>query len=332
MQIRDILECGGGGPALTVPGTMPLLDAAGNLQASEFAALAVVEGDELVGILSERALIEAMVSRGPQIAGMTAAQAMTSAPVICTLDDSVTEILGRMNASRVRHVPVVSRGVPVAMLTFGEFRSACRVLKTQAETDDLTGLANRRALLPEIVHELERYRRSREPMAVAMLDVDLLKTVNDRSGHAAGDALLRMIGRVLARETRAFDKAARIGGDEFALLLPQTRLFEAVVACKRILDACGRIPLPRPDGTCPVTLSIGVTAAQSSDTAEKILARADQGLYEAKAAGRGMVVPVRTPALRRLAGQSAMLSEAAASNNVAPPSFPVQSTAFSASS
>lgn len=332
MQIRDILESGGGGPVLTISATIPLLDAAGKLQASEFAALAVVEGGELVGILSERALVDAVVSRGPGIAGMTVAEAMAAAPVVCTLDDDVGEALTKMVATGVHNVPVVNDGVPVAMLTSREFRSACRVLKTQAEADDLTGLSNRRGLLPEIVRELERYDRGREPVAVAMLDVDHLKSVNDRLGHAAGDSLLRLVARVLVRETRAFDKAARIGGDEFALLFPQTRLFEAVVACTRILKACGRIPIPPADGTRQLTLSIGVTVAQAGDTAERILARADQGLYEAKSAGRGRVVAVRNPALRRLAAEPADRVGAMTARAKRTRAAEDQSAAFSASS
>ena len=300
MLIKDILEGGGGAPVLSVPSSMPLLEAAGKLQSSNSGAVVVLQGEALVGVFSERALVNAVATRGSSIALMSVADVIEWQLVTCTLDDDVTEILDRMGNAGVHHVPVVEDGRAITILTVREFETACHYLKAQAETDELTGLANRRSLMPEVDRLLARFHKGREPVAVAMLDVDLLKRVNDKLGHAAGDALLRLVARAIARETRSFDTVARIGGDEFAIVFPQTRLHDAVQACRRILGACSRIPLPRVDGVYQITLSIGVTIAQNGDTADAILQRADHGLYEAKACGRGRVIAIRTSVLDQM--------------------------------
>ena len=330
MRIREIVKRASDEPIVMVPSNMSLLRAADLLQSGEFGAVAVTDGDTLVGILSERAVIGALASNGVNIAEMIVEDAMVPAEITCEPDDDVGDILVRMDAANVHYVPVLCSGRPVAILTLRELISATCVLKTQAEVDDLTGLTNRRGFLPELERELESHLAGSQPIAVAMLDVDFLKKINDELGHAAGDAALREFARLLNRGTRPTDKAARIGGDEFVMLFLRTHLFEAVMACKRILNATLRASLSTAESRVRMSLSIGVTVAQKGDTPTSILARADRGLYQAKAAGGARVIAVRSPVLERLTGRVVGLRGCAAPDHPGLWRALDQSLAFSA--
>ena len=295
MLIRDLLEAGKCPPAVTIGPDAPVLDAAGQLRSTGSTSLLVMVGDRVVGTLSETDLVAAVAERGATIALLTVGEVMDQHVVTCGIDDDVNETLDRMGSAAVHSVPVIVAGRPLTLLTSREFETACRFLKVQADTDDLTGLANRRSFLKSVDEEFNRYTRHRTPMAVAMMDLDLFKTINDRLGHAEGDRLLQAVARTLASGLRSFDRVARIGGDEFAVLFPQTRLSEAVLACQRLTAACAELPLPRIDGVFRLGLSCGVTVAAHSDReTSTILQRADQSLYRAKKSGRGKVVAART--------------------------------------
>ena len=301
MLIKDLLEEGNCRPAAITREDVPLLEAAGRLQELNATALVVMSQNRINGVLSDRDLVNAIAEKGTGIAIMTVGDAMNRTLVTCTLNDDVTDTLNRMSTAGVHHVPVLKDGVPITVLTSREFESACRILKTQADTDEVTGLFNRRNFLRLLDAELNRYRRHRTPLALAMIDIDHFKKVNDHLGHADGDKLLRSVAQTLASEVRSFDIVARYGGDEFAILFPQTRLSEAVDACRRLSTACSQLPLPRIDGVFCLSLSCGVTVANPGDTEVKsIVNRADQSLYQAKESGRGRVVAARTAAPDRL--------------------------------
>lgn len=151
--------------------------------------------------------------------------------------------------------------------------------------DPLTGLANRRHLQASLLAEVERAVRQRSRLALLLVDVDGLKSINDRGGHAAGDAAIKAVGDALGRTCRRIDLAARHGGDEFAVLCPGTGADDAVALAERIRAAlAGRAGAP--------TISIGVSdlARATAPTAEALTASADRSLYEAKTTGRDRVV------------------------------------------
>lgn len=295
MLIREILQGGGGKPSVAVQKSMPLLEAASDLQTHDSSAVLVIDSDSVCGILSDRDLVNAIVAHGAAIALLTVGDAMDRSLITCTLDDDVSVTLDRMSAAGVHHIPVLKDGVPMTMLSSREFETACRFLKTQAETDDLTNLSNRRSFQRAVRYELENFTRNRTPVALAFLDLDLFKRINDQLGHGAGDEVLQAVARVLATESRSFDCVARIGGDEFAVLFPQTQLHQAILACRRILRSCTRLALPPVDGVFQVSLSAGVADARPGDAVEDLMKRADDSLYAAKAAGRGCVVTAPTP-------------------------------------
>jgi diguanylate cyclase (GGDEF)-like protein len=165
-------------------------------------------------------------------------------------------------------------------------------------TDVLTGWHNRRYLQTRLHEELARCRRERVPLTCLMIDIDHFKSINDRHGHLAGDAVLRQLAQCIGAEVRDSDVSARYGGEEFVILLPGTGIAAGFLLAQRIRTAVAAEPfeLPAMSLRLPVTVSIGVAehAPASADqdlkvAGERLLALADVALYEAKAGGRNAV-------------------------------------------
>ncbi|MER3430311.1 MAG: hypothetical protein C4324_04580 [Blastocatellia bacterium] len=153
-------------------------------------------------------------------------------------------------------------------------------------TDSLTGLLNRRYLQNRLVEELNRSRRYHFPMTLLMIDVDRFKSYNDAYGHLAGDEALRIVAGILKENLRGADVAARFGGDEFAVLLPQTSLEEAIQIAERIRRQIERSSFPHRS----VTASIGIAASGPEiNTPDDLIWAADRALYRAKELGRNMI-------------------------------------------
>jgi diguanylate cyclase (GGDEF)-like protein len=149
-------------------------------------------------------------------------------------------------------------------------------------------LYNRRFLEEYLVHERVRATRKNRPLSVIMLDVDHFKRVNDTFGHDAGDAVLRRLGLVLQGHVRGSDIACRIGGEEFALLLPEASLTIAYQRAERILDTVRHMQIKhRGQVLGAITVSLGVAAfPKHGETPEALIRAADQALYQAKQGGR----------------------------------------------
>jgi diguanylate cyclase (GGDEF)-like protein len=162
-----------------------------------------------------------------------------------------------------------------------------RQLATAADTDYLTGLLNRRAFDAEFRRQCDRAERSGLELALAMFDLDHFKQVNDRHGHAVGDQVLRDFAVLLERELRGGDTLARVGGEEFAVVLFGVELDDAVAFAERI----GRELQTRGTGeTPPLSASAGIAAlSEREPTPEALLLAADRALYAAKTAGRRRV-------------------------------------------
>ncbi|WP_342117340.1 GGDEF domain-containing protein [Pseudoduganella sp. OTU4001] len=160
-----------------------------------------------------------------------------------------------------------------------------------ANTDSLTGLANRRHFMEHGSREVSRARRYRQPLAMLLLDIDHFKEINDNFGHPAGDKVIAAVANACRTSGRGSDLAGRIGGEEFAVLLPETNAIAAQLAAERLRRKIADLDLAAHGITRAITASIGVAVLQGSETAlEALLARADQALYLAKQTGRNRVV------------------------------------------
>lgn len=164
-----------------------------------------------------------------------------------------------------------------------------RSLAYQASTDALTGLPNRRHFLARLTDELARVQRMKRHAALLMLDLDHFKQINDRYGHAAGDLVLQRVAVALNDAVRATDVAGRIGGEEFAVLMPESALDQARQLAERIRAAVQALNVVYGEVSLGVTVSIGLVELDASSTADQALSLADKALYSAKAHGRNRV-------------------------------------------
>ncbi len=168
-------------------------------------------------------------------------------------------------------------------------------LRHKADTDVLTGLANRASLLPELSRALAVSVRESQPLCVIMADLDLFKKVNDSYGHQAGDQVLRDTAVRMRTALRDFDLVGRYGGEEFIALLQNTSLEVARQIAERVRMRVGEHPFEITDGSINVTLSQGIALAHEGDTVESVIERADTAMYAAKQAGRNCVVVADDP-------------------------------------
>jgi diguanylate cyclase (GGDEF)-like protein len=171
--------------------------------------------------------------------------------------------------------------------TLLDFKSYLDSCEEAAFTDHLTGLANRRRFERQLEREVERTRRSGRPFCLLMLDIDNFKLVNDTHGHETGDEVLRQLSKVLQEETRGIDLSARVGGEEFAVILTETELENGLEVSERLRAAVEKAEMPEQQR---ITASFGLAEfPRSANTAAELFTAADTAMYEAKGQGRNRV-------------------------------------------
>jgi diguanylate cyclase (GGDEF)-like protein len=171
-------------------------------------------------------------------------------------------------------------------------------LEAEARLDSLTGIANRRRFEEQAEQEVERARRFKRPLTILLLDLDHFKSINDRFGHATGDHVLKSVARLVSHNLRQTDLFARLGGEEFVALLPETSLELAEELAGRLRHLLSFTSLRHEGAEIEVTASIGVaTYGPDLPTVAAILRAADEALYAAKSGGRNQVVVVRRAAV-----------------------------------
>jgi diguanylate cyclase (GGDEF)-like protein len=167
---------------------------------------------------------------------------------------------------------------------------AVRELRRLATTDALTGLVNRRHFHQLLETEVARAERNCRPLSLALLDVDHFKRVNDQHGHPAGDAVLQAVAGLLSRAVRMGDVVARVGGEEFAVLMPDTDVSQAHLTCERLRQTIEAEEVKLENGRkLQITMSTGVALLAAFEGSTRLVSRADTALYEAKAKGRNQV-------------------------------------------
>ena len=162
-------------------------------------------------------------------------------------------------------------------------------MQRQAVTDELTGLANRRRFLTQLETEVARSRRSGSPLAIVLSDLDDFKQVNDKYGHEAGDRVLSAFADIMREVVRDVDLPVRLGGEEFAVLLPDTDLAGAVNLGERIRSTLAAAVIASDADRIRVTASFGVSCFPVAVAAEDLLVDADRRLYDAKRRGKNRV-------------------------------------------
>jgi diguanylate cyclase (GGDEF)-like protein len=209
-------------------------------------------------------------------------------------DDVIdTEEVGEDGAmwfeGHIQPLPDLFEGEPAVLWVVGNITRRHYLetrLRHQSDTDDLTGLYNRRKLMNEMAVLFESFQRYKNPTSLFIFDIDSFKEINDAGGHQAGDEAIKAVADVCKRESRKTDLVARLGGDEFVILMPNTQPEEALQLAERLRAVIEQTWAMRNCGT----ISGGVSDMRMSDgSVDDILRRADVALYEAKSQGRNRV-------------------------------------------
>lgn len=183
-----------------------------------------------------------------------------------------------------------------AMIGVGAARAHVRAvalsarLHHMASHDELTGLHNRRSFFDTLQRARDAAVRGGKPLAVAIVDIDWFKRINDSHGHQAGDLVLGHVATLLTNTLRAGDRVSRIGGEEFAVLMPDTDIAAARTICERLRRIIARSTVPLPSGAEAIlTISTGIATLEGDEDRDTLMGRADHALYAAKSGGRNQV-------------------------------------------
>jgi diguanylate cyclase (GGDEF)-like protein len=184
----------------------------------------------------------------------------------------------------------ISISTALAFTAFGMFLGRrVDLLAERSETDDLTGLYNARGLSRRLNEEMTRFARYRQPLALLLLDVDGLKDINDQFGHPAGNSALRQVATAMRDELRASDVGARWGGDEFAILAPNTSSSAAEALAERVRSSISSAQFAWQSSVSLGIAAISAPTSQTPISADAIMQIADAALYEAKNRGRNSI-------------------------------------------
>ncbi|RKY15036.1 MAG: hypothetical protein DRP63_07545 [Planctomycetota bacterium] len=190
-------------------------------------------------------------------------------------------IFSRNRAALSEQVSLVETVADIVALALLDLRLVKR-LERLARVDSLTGVFNRRYFERRLNLETDRARRYSRPLSLLLLDMDGLKEINDRCGHAVGDAALRALARLVNRTSRAADAVCRIGGDEFVIILPETTLKDALKKAETLQSHIRKLRVECIDEKIGLRVSVGVAQFNPKEKPEDFLARADAAMYRAK--------------------------------------------------
>ncbi|NMC19602.1 MAG: GGDEF domain-containing protein [Thermogutta sp.] len=212
----------------------------------------------------------------------SASQGFLRLPQTDALDEAVLDAVRRLVAAN----QMLQERLAGAEAQLAEQAKRIEEQWNQANSDPLTGLANRRAFDGEFSRQFASWRRTRQPFSVVLLDLDHFKQINDRFGHPVGDEALVRVGRILQGTVRETDFPARIGGEEFAVLCPHSDPEAAARTAERIRRAVARVTIGKGAEWVRVSVSCGLACVAENEPPEALIRRADEALYAAKDSGR----------------------------------------------
>jgi diguanylate cyclase (GGDEF)-like protein len=297
---------------LAVPETEGVLSVCGRMAESRIGQVLVVDAawkpasvldlpPEPKGIFTERDLIRAFATFQGKVLEMSVGQVMTSPVVSVGPEEDLGDVADLMTLMRIRRMPVVEDGHTVGLLTRGrvmdaqsrrlaEVERVNQVLEDRVVHDPLTGLANRVLFDRVLNRELLRAKDKGSSVSVLMFDLDFFKKVNDTYGHPVGDIVLRQLADVIRRTVRRADLPARVGGEEFAVVLTQGEPAPEIVA-EKVRVAVERETFGEASEPLRLTISAGCATWKNwMKVPNDLVKAADQALYQAKGSGRNKVV------------------------------------------
>ena len=290
--------------ALTVPGFVASGSGRIVLSSVAISTYTILTAFELWGGRKEK-----LLSRWPAIAVLMLQGIVFISPIPILLlipgDESLREFAGGWFGIFALETLLYAIATAFIILTMAKERSE-KIHRTAATIDPLTEIFNRRALMDAGRRVLGRIAWDKKPAAVVMFDLDHFKKINDRFGHAVGDRALQVFARTAAAKLRATDIVGRLGGEEFAAVLPETSLQSAAVAAERVRAAFEEAGAEIDGISIGSTVSIGVAATEDPDCEiDALLALADEALYAAKKGGRNRVVLSGSTEQRTIAPEQA---------------------------
>lgn len=256
---------------------------------------------EPVGIFTERDLLRAVAQHQAAALGMAVGGLMTTPVVSVGPEEDIQDAADLMTLMRIRRLPVVKDGRTLGVLTRGRVVEGLSrrlelmerenaALEERVVHDPLTGLANRVLFERVLDRELARAAERGGAVAVLMVDIDHFKRVNDTHGHAVGDVVLRQLGDVLRKTLRRADLPARLGGEEFGVVLPLAGQVHPEVAGEKLRQAVEHEVFGDAGEPLRITVSVGCAVAKPGQNGAEVTAEADKALYKAKGGGRNRVV------------------------------------------
>jgi diguanylate cyclase (GGDEF)-like protein len=215
------------------------------------------------------------------------------------VDPAIDKLRYNALLSMLSQVVALEAGIAVVMIAFGTLILTNEFITTelrhQAEVDPLTDVSNRRAFLVQLDKAIAHAKQQRKPLPVIVIDLDHFKSINDTWGHHSGDEVLRHFAALAGRCLREGDVFGRLGGEEFAIFLPNSQADGAALVAERLRALVQATPLQIDGRSIALTASIGVSLSDSSDSAETVLQRADEAMYQAKQRGRNRVEFISKP-------------------------------------
>jgi len=254
---------------------------------------------ELLGFVTEIGQQLSMLSRGSDSVGARAGDmarrlhAARDAEALAALrEDLVAELTGLERDARGMRAEIDTLNTRAVALERHAHAQAAELEEARraVDLDTLTGVATRGAFDRELAGEVQRARRRGDALSLLMVDVDHFKRVNDTHGHPAGDAVLRSLSASLMQVVRTNDLVARLGGEEFAILLPGTDAAGALIVAEKCREAVARLTFRQGASSFAVTVSVGVAELAASEGPTLLYQRADAALYAAKRGGRDRAV------------------------------------------